>query len=88
MSEHIDAPRIADIPEEDAMLTQLTEIEKLLAQNRLDEARQAVQTLKPVLNRYYENREQMTKIFVQIENRLTRIDWQLNPPDARSGDES
>lgn len=81
MKEHFERAGLSRVPEENEMLDQLTNIEQLLTQGKLDAARDAVLLLAPLLQRHQEVRSQ-SELFQQIENRLTRIDLQLNAADA------
>lgn len=87
MAEKIHQPRLAEIPAENMFLDQLTSIEKMILQDNIEGARRAIAELKPQLNTHFENTVQKAEIFTDIENRVTQIEWQLDPPNGRSGDE-
>ncbi len=87
MAEKINQPRLADNTAESEFLDQLTSIEKMLLQDNVEGARRAIAELKPQLNRHFENAAQKSELFTNIENRVSHIEWQLDPPNGRSGDE-
>ena len=88
MTERLSGTRLTDNPEENVFLNQLTNIERMLARNDFAGAQKAIIELKPHLNQFYESGVRKSDIFTNIENRIARIDWQLNPPDPRNGDET
>ena len=78
---------LSNIPEENEALDTLTKIEKLTASGKFDEARAEYQALTTKLDAQYME-GQTSPLREQIEDRLVKIKYTMDPPDPSSGDEA